>query len=675
MTNLGAAKVHLVLSEPSASDAPPMITFTPSTLRNPSEATVKFVAPDTLGQAASEDQAVLKQLRWLRSLRASESGYDLPLLASDEVASPNDAGMASATSAAAPGVVFSIPFYGLDHKLRGMVSAVVHVSTLTSFLPDRNHALIHPAYDVLALSALSGAERHSLDHVKRAEADRDLLYSRVFRIESPDPRGTWLLWSGRPNADFYRGAEYRSIEAFRWTACAVIATLAMLLAAAFLYVRSQMRKRLLHEIELGKVREEAEAANRAKSSFLANMSHEIRTPLNGVLGMTQALAEQDLQPAQQEMVETIRESGQTLVAILNDILDISKIEAGKIEIVPENVDFRHVLNRVHRLYVRTAQAKGLALIFEVEDQVPPRILLDPTRVQQCVSNLISNAIKFTQQGRVELVASWQADDQGRGRITIKVRDTGIGISDAAQGRLFAAFTQADSSTTRRFGGTGLGLAISRKLARMMGGDIAIAATSPAGSTFTFSFAADQAVDVALAAPLARGSSADLSLIADLSVLVVDDNGLNRMVAKLLLAPYRARVSEAENGLEALEKLGSDHFDIVLLDAHMPVMDGPETIRRIRSSGKPWSEIPVIALTADAMSGDRERFIKLGMSGYASKPIEREVLLGEMARVLSVSASPGLGGQALDPSPREDERAPEPEVDLSDILGEIDRLAG
>jgi signal transduction histidine kinase/ActR/RegA family two-component response regulator len=675
MSNLGVGELRLVLSEPSASGAPLQLAFdTSSVLGGPGE-TGRFAANRASQADASVEQTLLKQLQWLRLQRAADNGYELPLLASDKVMSAPEAGVARATSSAAPAVIFSVPFYGLDRKLRGMVSTVVRISALTSYLPDRNYALIHPAYDVVVLSAMSGAERTSLQYVERAEANPDLLYSRVFRIESADPRGTWLLWSGRPNSDFLASADARSIEAFRWTASAIILTLAVLLAGSFLYVRSQMRKRLLHEIELRSAREEAEAASRAKSSFLANMSHEIRTPLNGVLGMTQALAEQDLQPAQRQMVTAIRESGQTLVTILNDILDISKIEAGKIEIVPENVDFRHILNRVQRLYAATAEAKGLSLTFSIAEDMPARVFMDSTRVQQCVSNLVSNAIKFTHRGCVTLAADWDAPEADAGVVTISVSDTGIGISEEAQGKLFAAFTQADNSTTRKFGGTGLGLAISRKLARLMDGDITIRSTVGAGATFVFTFGARRAARVTAQIAVKQEPKANVAAIRNLRVLVVDDNGLNRTVVRLLLAPFDARISEAEHGREALEKLESETFDILLLDAHMPVMDGPETISRIRGAGKSWSSIPVIALTADAMSGDRDRFMKLGMSGYASKPIDRDVLLAEMARVLTVVPPPGANeSDAVEP-PSVESQTDDADFDLSDVMGEIDRLAG
>ena len=432
--------------------------------------------------------------------------------------------------------------------------------------------------------------------------------------------------------------------------------------------------------ELEAARDQAQAANRAKSSFLANMSHEIRTPLNGVLGMAQALEARDLAAEDRELVSNIWESGQTLVTILNDILDLSKIEAGKLEISPSDSDFRHIARRVHRLFAANAEAKGLKLILEVDADLPARLSFDPTAVEQCLSNLVSNAIKFTETGGVTVSVTSQATDPETWAIRTRVTDSGIGISKEACAKLFEAFTQADTTTTRRFGGTGLGLAISRKLARMMGGDVTVESEVGKGSIFSFVFVAKDAAG--LSAPTVSTDSSDgFAVLEESRVLVVDDNALNRKVVRLLLAQFHVAVTEAENGREALSQLEANPFDLVLLDAHMPVMDGPETIARIRNSGQPWSQLPVLALTADAMSGDRDRFIKMGMSGYASKPIDRTALLTEMSRVLADkprthrdrrraavgSTESGVLGQPA--------AAASIDEDLATILGQIDRATG
>ena len=414
----------------------------------------------------------------------------------------------------------------------------------------------------------------------------------------------------------------------------------------------------------------AEAATRAKSEFLANVSHEIRTPLNGILGMAQALEAQNLDGESREMVTTIRDSGATLMAILNDVLDLSKIEAGKMDVSPIDGHILHTLEHVHKLFLPKAEEKGLRLTLESEPALTDRLSYDPVRVRQCVSNLVSNAVKFTREGSVRIrvsTAPAPGTDDGRTCVSVSVTDTGIGMDEAARARLFTAFTQADGSTTRQYGGTGLGLSISRNLARLMGGDIVARSEPGAGSEFTLTFLAGPASAVVAEAQSGEPDAAHRRVqLRGARMLLADDNAINRQVARLFLQPYGAVITEAVNGQEALDRLGSDAFDLILLDVHMPVMDGMQAIRAIRSSGQTWSALPVIALTADAMSGDRERLIAMGMSGYVSKPIDRSELIAEIGRVLGLAPASGSqqGRASLDAS------APE----LDDVLGELDRIA-
>lgn len=389
------------------------------------------------------------------------------------------------------------------------------------------------------------------------------------------------------------------------------------------------------ERELKRLERAAVAASQAKSAFLANVSHEIRTPLNGIMGMAQVLELDTLKPHQREQVATILDSGRNLMAILNDILDLSKIEAGKIDIAPADADLQQTMQGLYRLWQPKAAEASLSFSMSVDADLPQMLSFDVVRVRQCVSNLISNAIKFTDKGRVDVAVAGQPQPDGRCLVSVSVRDTGPGMDAETQGRLFQAFEQADASTSRRFGGTGLGLSIVRSLAQLMGGSASVTSELGRGSEFTFSFMAAQAVGAALASKTAVDDlDGAMAKIQGLKVLLVDDHPVNRKVAGLVLRPFNMQITEAEHGQEALEALAREPFDLVLLDMHMPVMDGPATIAAIRGSQSAFRDVMVVALTADAMSGDRERYLRMGMNGYLSKPLIVTDVIAEIARVKS-----------------------------------------
>lgn len=389
------------------------------------------------------------------------------------------------------------------------------------------------------------------------------------------------------------------------------------------------------ERELLEARKKAEVANEAKTAFLANISHEVRTPLNAVLGMAQVLEQSDLGPAQKEQVEAILEAGKTLLAVVNDVLDISKIEAGRFEISPIEKDLRHVMRRTCRIWEPRAVEKGLDFDLRIAPDLPGLLRFDPVRVRQCVANLISNAIKFTKDGAVTVEVGWRAKEAKDVAVTIAVQDTGIGLDDETITRLFTPFTQADASVSRTHGGTGLGLAIARQLAQLMGGDVTVESQPGKGSCFTFEFAAVPAEEVKGGKRALRklDTLPEVGWREGLKVLLADDHPLNRKVARLFLEPFGVCVEEACNGKEALALLEKSAFDVLLLDAYMPELDGLETLKRLRASGESWASMPVIALTADAMTGDRERYLAAGMDGYVAKPIDQRALASEISRVM------------------------------------------
>ena len=382
-------------------------------------------------------------------------------------------------------------------------------------------------------------------------------------------------------------------------------------------------------------------AMQAKSTFLANMSHEIRTPLNGLLGMAHVLSDKKLDKEAKKCVDVIVDSGDSLLTIVNDVLDLSKIEAGKmsVELVP--TDIQKTLNKTHQLWKPKAREKGIELKLHIEPSLNTFVDCDGLRLRQCLSNLISNAIKFTDTGVVTVRAGLEDiegdDPNGDARLKISVTDTGIGLTQSAISRLFQAFEQVDQSTTRKSGGTGLGLTITNEFVRLLNGSVEVQSTVGTGSTFIIDIVVKRSSRSAIASSVASETAVTKLEPIDqaLRVLLVDDNAVNRLVARAFLAETKLEVIEAANGQEALAHLNSDdHFDIVLLDIHMPVMDGPETIREIRASEQRWSNIPIITLTADAMVGDKDKYLALGTEGYIAKPIAKSELLQEVTRVLA-----------------------------------------
>ena len=392
------------------------------------------------------------------------------------------------------------------------------------------------------------------------------------------------------------------------------------------------RKRV--EEELGRAKDEALLASRMKSEFLATMSHEIRSPMNGVIGLTGLLLDTPLSEAQRHHAEGVRTSGEALLRIVNDILDFSKIEAGKLELETLDFDLAQAIDDVGSLVAESARARGLELVIDCRPEVPRALRGDVGRLRQILLNLATNAVKFTSSGEVLLRAGLAGEPTADGVVVrFEVADTGVGVDPATAERLFEPFTQADASTARRHGGTGLGLAICRRLADAMGGTIGVDSQPGSGSTFWLSLPLARAAEPTAAATPSDDVAAEAAVTAGTNgtLLIVEDNAINQTVAKGMVAKLGYGCDVAGNGIEALEALDRRPYDVVLMDCQMPEMDGFEAAAEIRRREGGHRRAVIVAMTAGALAGDRERCIAAGMDDFVSKPVRSRDLEAVLRR--------------------------------------------
>ena len=515
----------------------------------------------------------------------------------------------------------------------------LHLVAISNVVPETSAVEPRPGPGYLIISA----RRIDSDFLADLDNDMRVASSHVALTTSNEPASLPLIGvGGAPVGELAWTPKKPGVDVMRNAIPLFIMVVALLLLAGLamaVRIRVIFRELAANDAnlqkamdELVRARDQAAAASVAKSQFLANMSHEIRTPLNGILGMTQVMAREDLSPAQCDRLEVVRDSGQALLTVLNDILDISKIEAGKLEIDNHEFDLAVAIQTACNAFAGIADQKDVAFRIEIDENAQGIWWGDGARLRQVISNLASNAVKFTHQGTVTVIARRVTHG-----VQVTVRDTGIGIPAERQGELFQKFNQVDASTTRKFGGTGLGLAISRELVALMGGAMTVESIVSEGSTFAFDLPLEwraPARPATRATPVSPARTPESQAVP--RILAAEDNPTNQLILSALLAPFGVDLTLVGNGREAVDAFAEGPFDIVLMDVQMPIMNGVEATTAIRrfeaERGLPMT--PILALSANVMSHQVAEYLAAGMSGFIPKPIEGAKLIAAIEAALS-----------------------------------------
>jgi two-component system, sensor histidine kinase len=512
------------------------------------------------------------------------------------------------------------------HQLTNMVlkgfafeNTKIRLASVFSGLEGKQYLLDHPDVAVVLLDVVMEADDAGLQVVNFIRND---LKNNAVRI---------LIRTGQPGAAPEESVfqDYDINDYLSKTDITAHKLRMTILNALRSYRDIQNAAKLQRKIVLAEQESKAaEEASKAKSQFLAHMSHEIRTPLNGIIGVADLLNGTPLSEEQNSYVKTIRNSGEALLSIINDILDFSKIEAGKLDLENTNFSIPDLCETIQGIFIAPLRTKGLTFEFGMTPNVPIYIASDPLRIKQILINLIGNAIKFTSQGKITLLLDAKNNPDQTICLSMQVRDTGIGIPPDQQHKLFAAFSQIDASTTRKYGGTGLGLQISLKLAELMGGNILLESEEGRGSCFTVNLTVKQGEE-----PTEQHQSSRIISIkapADVRVLVAEDNPTNQMVVKAMLKKLGYDPVIVSNGAEAIERCHAEAFDVILMDCQMPVLDGFAATQQLRTEAE-FSKLPIIALTAGATLEEQQQCFSAGMTDFLSKPITIDALQKGLAK--------------------------------------------